>query len=113
MTHYLAMYAKLNSVEELNTEVRQHVEIHWNTLSKTDRRMLEMIRCESVKHLAAHMTHQQMQEKLNVSNTTVRRTIRKLEKLKIIERIIYTQCVTVGLGPNVYVVLPVDRQEIS
>lgn len=71
-----------------------------------------MIRCESVKHLVAHMIHEQMQEKLKVSNTTVRQTIRKLEKLKFIERIIFTQCVTVSLRPNLYVVLPVDHQQI-
>ena len=52
-----------------------------------DRAVLDMIRRYSVKYGAAHLKHDTMADKIGKSNVTVRRAIRKLEKLGIIERI--------------------------
>ncbi|MBD7908519.1 hypothetical protein [Sporosarcina gallistercoris] len=110
MTHYLSRYAKFNSKEEMDAAARTHLDIHCNSLNKTDRAVLEMIRCYSVKYLAAHLKHETIEKKLAVSNSTVRRSLRKLEKLQIIERIHYVRPVMSGLGANIYVILPVDDQ---
>ncbi|REB08557.1 hypothetical protein DVB69_05315 [Sporosarcina sp. BI001-red] len=110
MTHYLSRYANFNTKEEMDAAARLHVDIHWNAMNKTDRAVLEMIRCYSVNYLAAHLKHQTIETKLGLSNSTVRRTLRKLEKLEIIERIHYVRPVMSGLGANIYVILPVVDQ---
>ncbi|WOV84751.1 hypothetical protein PGH26_02155 [Sporosarcina jeotgali] len=110
MTHYLSRYANFNSKEEMDTAARRHVDIHWNAMNKTDRSVLEMIRCYSVKYLAAHLKHQTIETKLGLSNSTVRRSLRKLENLEIIERIHYVRPVMSGLGANIYVILPIVDQ---
>ncbi|WP_153732384.1 hypothetical protein [Sporosarcina obsidiansis] len=110
MTHYLSNYAKFQNKTEMDTAARQHVDMHWHAMNKTDRAILEMIRCYSVKYLAAHLKHQTIETKLSLSNSTVRRTLRKLEKLQIIERIHYIRPVMSGLGANIYRILPVLDQ---
>ncbi|WP_153732113.1 winged helix-turn-helix transcriptional regulator [Sporosarcina obsidiansis] len=110
MTHYLSSYARFTNKEEMDVAVFQHVELHWNTMNKTDRAVLEMIRCYSVKYLASHLKHQTIETKLGLSNSTVRRALRKLEKLEIIERIHFVRPIMSGLGANIYVILPVNDQ---
>ncbi|MBD7909240.1 DeoR family transcriptional regulator [Sporosarcina gallistercoris] len=110
MTHYLSRYANFTKAEEMDAAAQQHVDIHWNAMNKTDRAVLEMIRYYSVKYLAAHLKHQTIETKLGVSNSTVRRALRKLEKLEIIERIHYVRPVMSGLGANIYAILPVVDQ---
>ncbi|MDW0110926.1 hypothetical protein [Sporosarcina aquimarina] len=110
MTHYLFNYAKFNTKAEMDAAARQHTDIHWNAMNKTDRAVLEMIRCYSVKYLAAHLKHETIEKKLGLSNSTVRRAIRKLELLEIIGRIHYVRPVMSGLGANIYVILPVRDQ---
>ncbi len=108
MTHYLSNYAKFNTKEEMDAAARQHTDIHWNAMNKTDRAVLEMIRCYSVKYLAAHLKHETIEKKLGKANSTIRRAICKLEELGIIERIHYVRPVMSGLGANIYVILPVN-----
>ncbi|WP_432352928.1 hypothetical protein [Sporosarcina sp. A2] len=110
MTYYLSTYAYFKTKEQMDTAARHHVDIHWNAMNKTDRAVLEMIRCYSVKYLAAHLKHETIESKLGMSNSTVHRTLRKLEKLQIIERIHYVRPVMSGLGANIYVILPVSDQ---
>ncbi|MEK4025917.1 hypothetical protein [Sporosarcina sp. FSL W7-1283] len=110
MTHYLSQYAKFQNKIEMDAAARQHIDLHWNAINKTDRAVLEMIRCYSVIYLAAHLKHQTIETKLSLSNSTVRRTLRKLEKLQIIERIHYVRPVMSGLGANIYVILPINDQ---
>ncbi|MEV9640589.1 hypothetical protein ABZ756_07805 [Mammaliicoccus sciuri] len=110
MTHYLSQYAKFQNKNEMDAATRKHVDLHWNAMNKTDRAVLELIRCYSVKYLAAHLKHETIETKLGLSNSTVRRAIRKLIKLQIIERIHYIRPVMSGLGANIYVILPVNDQ---
>lgn len=110
MTHYLSPHAKFTNVEAMDTAAHQHADIHYNAMNKTDRAVLEMIRCYSVKYLAAHLNHETIEKKLNVSNSTVRRSLRKLATLEIIERIQFVRPITNGLGANIYVILPVGDQ---
>ncbi|WOV83026.1 hypothetical protein PGH26_08725 [Sporosarcina jeotgali] len=110
MTHYLSRYAKFSSKEEMDTAARKHLDIHWSQLNKTDRAVLEMIRCYSVKYLAAHLKHETIEKKLGKSNSTIRRTLCKLERLQIIQRIQYVRPIMSGLGANIYLILPVNEQ---
>ncbi|EGQ27226.1 hypothetical protein HMPREF9372_0913 [Sporosarcina newyorkensis 2681] len=110
MTHYLSQYAKFQNKNEMDAAARQHIDLHWNAMNKTDRAVLDMIRCYSVKYLSAHLKHETMETKLGLSNSTVRRAIRKLIKLQIIARIQYIRPVMSGLGANIYVILPVNDQ---
>ncbi|MDW0110717.1 DeoR family transcriptional regulator [Sporosarcina aquimarina] len=110
MTHYLSSYVNFKTKEEMDAAARIHTDIHWNAMNKTDRAVLEMIRCYSVKYLAAHLKHETLEQKLGLSNSTVRRTLRKLENLQIIERIHYVRLVMSGLGANIYAILPVIDQ---
>ncbi len=48
----------------MDAAARQHTDIHWNGMNKTDRAVLEMIRCFSVKYLAAHLKHEKIEKKL-------------------------------------------------
>lgn len=110
MTHYLAGYANFDTKQEMDAAARRHLDIHWNAVNKTDRAILEMIRCYSVKYLAAHLKHETIEKKLGMSNSTVRRALRKLENLRIIKRVHYVRPVMSGMGANIYVILPVDDQ---
>jgi len=79
-------------------------------MNHTDRAVLDMIRRYSVKYRAAHLKHETIEKAIKKSNATVRRTIRKLEKLEIIERIHYIRPVMSGLGANIYVNKPYNDQ---
>ena len=72
--------------------------------------MLDLIRRYSVKYGAAHLKHETIEKAVKKSNATVRRAIRKLEKLGIIERIHFIRPVMSGLGANIYVILPFHDQ---
>ena len=55
-----------------------------------------------------------MADSIGKSNVTVRRAIRKLEKLGIIERIHYIRPVMNGLGANIYTILPfIDQSTLT
>ncbi|PIC64083.1 hypothetical protein CSV79_08475 [Sporosarcina sp. P13] len=107
MTHYLTKHARFTNQIELHAAVHEHIDMHWRAINKTDRTVLELLHSCSVDYLAAHISHQEMQKKLKMSNSTVRRTLRKLEKLRIIQRIPFVKPELSGLGANIYVILPV------
>jgi len=79
-------------------------------MNQTERAVLDMIRRYSVKYGAAHLKHETIEKAIKKSNATVRRAIRKLEKLEIIERIHYIRPVMSGLGANIYVIKPTNDQ---
>ena len=79
-------------------------------MNDTERAVLDMIRRYSVKYGAAHLKHETIEKAIKKSNATVRRAIRKLEKLGIIERIHYIRPVMSGLGANIYVIKPSSDQ---
>ena len=83
---------------------------NWNDMNSTDRTVLDLIRRYSVKYGAAHLKHETIEKAVKKSNATVRRAIRKLEKLGIIKRIHFIRPVMSGLGANIYVILPFHDQ---
>ncbi|MFJ7933934.1 helix-turn-helix domain-containing protein [Sporosarcina sp. NPDC096371] len=114
MTAYLKGYSHFTNTQDMDEAARRHVIEHWNDMNPTDRAVLEMIRRYSVKYGAAHLKHDTMADKIGKSNVTIRRSIRKLEKLGIIERIHYIRPVMNGLGANIYTILPfVDQSTLT
>ncbi|CAM3277277.1 helix-turn-helix domain-containing protein [Filibacter tadaridae] len=110
MTTYLADYAHFTNKHDLDEAVQQHVSANWDNMNKTERAVLDMIRHYSVKYGAAHLKHETIEKTLEKSNATVRRAIRKLEQLDIIERIHYIRPVMSGLGANIYAIKPYNDQ---
>ena len=78
--------------------------IHWNSTNTTERAVLDIIRCYSVKYGAAHLKLETIEKAIKKSDATVQRVIRKLVKLDIIERIHYIRPVLSGLSANIYVI---------
>ncbi|WP_318617708.1 helix-turn-helix domain-containing protein [Sporosarcina sp. YIM B06819] len=114
MTIYLKDFARFANTQDMDEAAQRHVIKHWNEMNPTDRAVLDMIRRYSVKYGAAHLKHDTMADKIGKSNVTVRRAIRKLESLGIIERIHYIRPVMNGLGANIYVILPfVDQSTLT
>lgn len=110
MTTYLIDYAHFTNKHDMDEAVQRHVAANWNNMNNTDRAVLDMIRRYSVKYGAAHLKHDTIATSMDKSNVTVRRAIRKLEKLGIIERIHYIRPVMNGLGANIYAILPFHDQ---
>ncbi|MCG7344039.1 hypothetical protein MHZ92_07840 [Sporosarcina sp. ACRSL] len=110
MTHYLQQYARFNTIAEMDAAAEQHLALHWDELTKSDRHVLDVIRRYSVKYGAAHLKHGTIEEAIGKSNITVRRAIRKLVNLQIIEKVHYIRPVMSGLGANIYIILPFDEQ---
>lgn len=106
MTHYLKKYAQFNSIEEMDQATAQHRSLHRATLNNSDQLVLDMIRTYSAKYGAAHLKHATIESAIGKSNSSVRRAIRKLEKLHIIQRIYFVRPVMSGLGANIYIILP-------
>ena len=110
MTLYLEKYANFNSKEEMDNVSNQHITANWNQLNQTDRSVLDMIRRYSVKYGAAHLKHETIANSVKKSVSTIRRSIVKLEKLEIIERVKFIRKVLNGLGANIYSILPFKTQ---
>lgn len=108
MTHYLKNYSRFTTIAEMDAVAEQHLLLHWDDLTKSDRQVLDIIRRYSVKYGAAHLKHGTIEEATGKSNVTVRRAIRKLVKLEIIEKIHTIRPVMSGLGANIYIILPID-----
>lgn len=110
MATYLADYAHITNKHEIERAVKQHILINWNEMNGTDRAVLDIIRRYSFTFGAAHLKHDTIEKAVKKSNATVRRTIRKLEKLDIIERIHFIRPVMSGLGANIYTIKPIPDE---
>lgn len=106
MTNYLTDYAYFTNKYDLDEAASQHKQANWNAMNHTDRDVLDVIRRYSVKFGAAHLKHDTIAKAIGKSNATVRRAIRKLNQLGIIDRIHYVRPVMNGLGANIYAIRP-------
>lgn len=108
MTNYLAQHAHFTNKFDLDKAATLHKDANWQALNKTDLATLDVIRRYSVKFGAAHLKNDSIAEAINKSNTTARRAVRKLVKLKIIDRTHYVRPVMNGLGANIYAIRPFE-----
>ena len=114
MTHYLKEYSRFTTIAEMDAAAEQYLMKHWDELTKSDRQVLDVIRRHSVKYGAAHLKHGTIETAVGKSNATVRRAIRKLVKLGIIEKVHFIRPVMSGLGANIYIILPfVDQGKMN
>ncbi|WP_432359175.1 hypothetical protein [Sporosarcina sp. UB5] len=91
MMNYLKEYSRFTTIDEMDAAAEQHLMTHWDELTKSDCQVLDVIRRYSVKYGAAHLKHGTIEEAIGKSNVTVRRAIRKLVNLGIIEKVSETQ----------------------
>lgn len=106
MTNYLTDYAYFTNKFDLDEAAAKHRNEHWQEMNNTDRDVLDVLRRYSVKFGAAHLKHNTIAAAIGKSNVTVRRAIRKLTKLGIIDKIHYVRPVMNGLGANIYAIRP-------
>ncbi|MDL0419713.1 helix-turn-helix domain-containing protein [Caldibacillus thermoamylovorans] len=110
---YLTEYQTFQSKNELNDAVNEHLTRHRHDLTDTDRDILQMISRYAVKYPGvAHLKADTIAQAIDKSKRTVQRSIRKLERLGIIERLPFIRKISGGYGANVYRVMsPVSPRE--
>lgn len=108
MTNYLTKYAYFTNKIDLDKAASEHKQEHWRAMNNTDRDVLDVIHRYSVEFGAAHLKHESIAEAIGKSYSTVRRVIRKLLKLGIIDRVHYVRPVMNGLGANIYAIRPFE-----
>jgi len=107
--YYLAEYQTFTSVKEMDLHVQQHLNANYNELIQTDRDVLSLISRYSCKFPgAAHLKVETIMKALSKSDATIRRAIRKLAKLHIIEKISFIRRVSKGYGANILRILPFE-----
>lgn len=109
MTNYLIKYAYFTNKFDMDKAASKHRAENWQAMNHTDRTVLDVIRQYSVKFGAAHLKHDTIAKRINKSNATVRRAIRKLIQLNIIEKSHYVRPVMNGLGANIYAIKPFEE----
>lgn len=110
---YLTRYQTFQSKNELNDAVNEHLTRHRYDLTNTDRDILQMISRYAVKYPGvAHLKADTIAQAIDKSKRTVQRSIRKLERLGIIERLPFIRKISGGYAANVYrVISPVSPRE--
>ncbi|MGM8212135.1 helix-turn-helix domain-containing protein [Virgibacillus sp. W0430] len=104
--NYLHDYSTFESVEELNESINDHIQRNQYELNETDRNIFLMIGRYSVKYKgAAHLKADTIAEAIDRTTRTVQRSIRKLERLDMIERKEFIREKSGGHGANIYIVL--------
>lgn len=110
MNTYLGNYSHFTNKHELDTAVKQHRDQNRTKMNDTDDDILEMIRRHSVKSGTAHLKHDTIEKGIGKSNSTVRRSLRKLNQLGIIDRVHYIHPDIGGLGANIYAIKPFENK---
>lgn len=107
--NYLNEYAMFDSVKEMDEAINLHIRRNRYELNETDRDVLMMLSRYSVKYKgAAHLKIDTIAAAIGKSGRTIQRSLRKLERLNIIERKEFIRKKSGGHGANIYVILPVD-----
>lgn len=107
--NYLSEYAMFDSVKAMDEAIAEHIRRNQYELNETDRDVLMMLSRYSVKYKgAAHLKIDTIAAAIGKSGRTVQRSLRKLERLNIIERKEFIRKKSGGHGANIYVILPVN-----
>jgi len=104
--NYLHEYSTFETVEELNEAINDHIQRNQYELNDTDRNVFLMLSRYAVKYLgAAHLKTDTIAKAIGKSIRTVQRSIRKLERLGMIERVEFIRKKSGGHGANIYRIL--------
>ena len=107
--NYLVEYQTFCSVSEMDVHVQQHANANYGEINGTDGDVLSLIARYACKYPGvAHLKVETIAKSLEKSDATVRRSIRKLERLLIIEKVPFIRRVAKGYGANILRILPFD-----
>ena len=107
MTSYLTAYQSFKTVAEMDQHVEKHTLVNYGEMNETDRALLSLVAQYACKFPgASHLKVSTICDATGKSEATVRRTLRKLEKLLIIKKIPTIRRVSKGYGANIIVILP-------
>lgn len=111
--NYLSEYAMFDSVKAMDEAIAEHIRRNQHQLNETDRDVLMMLSRYSVKYKgAAHLKVATIADIIGKSEITVRRSLKKLSELNIIEKVTFMREKSGGNGANIYVIMPNDRAEM-
>lgn len=107
--NYLVEYQTFGSVSEMDVHVQQHASVNYSEMNDTDGDVLSLIARYACKYPGvAHLKVETIARSLEKSDATVRRSIRKLERLLVIEKVPFIRRVAKGYGANILRILPFD-----
>lgn len=105
--NYLHEHSTFETVKELNEAVNEHIQRNQYELNETDRSVLLTLSRYSVKYKGvSHLKISTLAEIVGKSDRTIQRSIRKLERLNIVERLEFIRKKSGGHGANIYRILP-------
>ncbi|WP_277585823.1 helix-turn-helix domain-containing protein [Psychrobacillus antarcticus] len=105
---YLAEHATFKSVEDMDLNVKKHIDKYRLDLTTSERAIVFMIAGRSLMYPgASHLKAETIADKTNTSRSTVMRGIKKLISLKIIEKVTQTKLNGIK-GASIYKILPYD-----
>lgn len=105
---YLAEHATFKSVEDMDSNVKKHIDKYRLDLTTSERAIVFMIAGRSLMYPgASHLKAETIADKTNTSRSTVMRGIKKLVELKIIEKVTQTKLNGIK-GASIYKILPYD-----
>ena len=105
---YLSEHATFKSVEDMDSNVKKHIDKYRLDLTTSERAIVFMIAGRSLMYPgASHLKAETIADKTNTSRSTVMRGIKKLISLKIIDKVTQTKLNGIK-GASIYKVLPYD-----
>lgn len=105
---YLLKHATFKSVEDMDSNVKKHIDKYRLDLTTSERAIVFMIAGRSLMYPgASHLKAKTIADKTNTSRSTVMRGIKKLISLKIIEKVTQTKLNGIK-GASIYKILPYD-----
>ena len=106
----LKKYAHFTDTQAMDDATRHHIDAHSKELNKTDKAILESIRLHSVSQCATKLLVKTIADEVGKSKLTVRRSLSKLVRLNIIDRISTYRPINVGQGASILVIRPFISQ---
>jgi DNA-binding Lrp family transcriptional regulator len=106
----LKKYAHFTDTQAMDEATRNHIDAHSKALNKTDRAILESIRLHSVSQCATKLLVKTLADAVGKSTLTVRRSLSKLVRLNIIDRIATYRPINVGQGASILLIKPFISQ---
>lgn len=106
---YLSGYATFGSVEDMDENVKQHINKYRLDLTKSERAIVFMIAGRSLIHVgASHLKASTIADVLKISTKTVYRTVKKLVEFSIIEKVPQPKLNGIK-GASIYKILPFEN----
>ncbi|MER2058824.1 MAG: helix-turn-helix domain-containing protein [Niallia sp.] len=99
---YLAQYRTHQTIAGLDLSVKEHLYHNYDKLTKSDKQVLTCLAQHSLKHVGAcHLKTFTIAEEIDKSDSTVKRSIKRLSEIGIIE-IVNTSKMNGIKGANIY-----------